>query len=293
MRAYFDKKSSAGWFLPALFVWFVIGFLAAPFAWAQTPERIVSLNLCADELLLRVAHKERIAAVTVFASDPKSSTVWREAEGLRAVKGTAEEVTALNADYVVAGFFSPRETLRFLKKKQIPVLILKVPSDFEDIRSNIRRVAQLTGQNLKGEELIRQMNGRLQVVSQSRHKDQAKPGVIFFQIGGYVPGADTFENAIIEAAGADNLAKTLFKIQGYGRISLEELIRARPDLLVFSDDHIEMQAIGRELLEHPAIQKTMAGTQKMIIPGALLNCGSPASVEAVEMIARELEGIKL
>ncbi len=46
------------------------------------PSRIVSLNLCADELVLRLADREQIAAVTYLASDPRGSTVAAEATGV-------------------------------------------------------------------------------------------------------------------------------------------------------------------------------------------------------------------
>ena len=39
------------------------------------PERVVSMNLCADELVLRLADPAQVAAVTYFARDPRGSTV--------------------------------------------------------------------------------------------------------------------------------------------------------------------------------------------------------------------------
>ena len=58
---------------------------------------------------------------------------------------------------------------------------------------------------------------------------------LFFQSGGVVPGAGTFENAIMEAAGLENLAATA-GIRDYGSLSLEKLIGMKPDVLIFSSD---------------------------------------------------------
>ena len=49
---------------------------------AAKPERIVSVNLCTDQMLLELAPRQRIAAVTNLATDPLSTPVPEQAAGL-------------------------------------------------------------------------------------------------------------------------------------------------------------------------------------------------------------------
>ena len=44
---------------------------------ASKPTRIVSLDLCADQLLIELVERERIAAVTFLADDPSTSAIWK------------------------------------------------------------------------------------------------------------------------------------------------------------------------------------------------------------------------
>ena len=76
-------------------------------------------------------------------------------------------------------------------------------------------------------------------------------------------------------------------IKGYGSLSLEKLIEAKPDILIFSSDQKNGRTIRGEVLEHPALKKGLPGLKTVTLPSALLNCGSPASVEAVRILVKE------
>ena len=198
------------------------------------PKKIVSINLCTDELLFRLVPPERIAAVSMHCADPEVSTVSREAQGVTKIKGGIEEVHAAEPDLIVGGTFSNKATIHFFKYSDTPVLVLGVPKDFDDIYTDIRKLAQATGEVEKGEAMIEQMQKELEAL-----KPKTTPGVgqvqhpvfkgvkraVFFQSGSYVPGAQTFENAIMEAAGLTNIAAEL-GIEIYGNLSLEQLIEA-------------------------------------------------------------------
>ena len=71
--------------------WPWAGCRARPMACRQ---RIVSLNLCADQILVDLVPRERIAAVSHLAADPWSSAVAEKARGIPWTRGKAEEVLA-------------------------------------------------------------------------------------------------------------------------------------------------------------------------------------------------------
>lgn len=261
---------------------------------AEKPKKIVSINLCTDELLFRLVPPERIAAVSVHSANSEVSSVAREAASVKKIKGGIEEVLSCQPDLVLGGTFSNRETLRFFKRSATPMLIFSVPKSFDDIYANIHSLAEAVGEPGKGEAIIRDMKDELaQMKGDSFSKDFKgtvplffKNRAVFFQSGNYVPGAGTFENAIMEAAGLVNVASEL-GIKDYGNLSLEQLIEAKPDILIFVTDQTKHKTVRGEVLDHPALKKGLPDVKIVEIPASLLNCGSPASIEAVRILIKE------
>ena len=63
------------------------------------PRRIVSLNMCVDELVLRLAEPQNIASVTWLSRDPKNSNVAALAARIPVNHGLAEEIIPLNSGF--------------------------------------------------------------------------------------------------------------------------------------------------------------------------------------------------
>ncbi len=53
--------------------------LPTPVSFAKPPARVVSINLCSDQLLLMLARPEQIASVSRLALEPNSSYMASEA----------------------------------------------------------------------------------------------------------------------------------------------------------------------------------------------------------------------
>jgi len=277
--------------------WAMAGFLAFvsnaqatdPAAAAKTgagetaPQKIVSVNLCTDELLLRLVGPERVAALTKFSADPEFSTIASQVKDIKKIQGGIEDVQACGPDLLVGGRFSHKETLRFFSRSGIPVLTFDLPKSFEDIYTDIRKLAEGVGETERGEAIVQEMQSDLAVLKPGTG---SKKKAVFFQSGGMVPGSGTFENAIMEAAGLENLAATL-GIQDYGSLSLERLIGMKPDVLIFASDQKKRPTVRGEVLDHPAIRKALPHVKTVTLPSATLNCGSPASIEAVRILVQE------
>lgn len=277
-----------------------------------SPQRIVSINLCTDELLLQLVGPERVAALTKFSSDPEVSTIAVQAKDVKKIQGGIEAVQACGPDLLLGGKFSNKETLRFFSRVGIPVLTFGLPKNFEDIYADIRKLAGAVGESQKGDAIIKQMQEELEklrrearpssvilrpkaeeseeeILRRKAAQDDEKKiplRAFFFQSGGLVPGSGTFENAIMEAAGLENLAATA-GIRDYGSLSLEKMIEMKPDVLIFSSDQKQKPTIRGEVLEHPAIRKALPHVKTVTLPSVILNCGSPASVEAVRILVEE------
>ncbi len=248
-----------------------------------SPKRIVSINLCTDELLFQLVGPERVAAVTLFSADPEISTVASKIQDVKRIQGGIEAVQACGPDLVMGGGFSNKETLRFFERSGIPVLSFSVPKDFDDIYADIRKLSAAVGEPEKGDAIIQSMRAELKTLKPA---PGPRKKAFFFQSGGYVPGAGTFEDAILSAAGLENLAATL-GIRDYGSLSLEKLIAMKPDVLIYSSDQKKRPTVRGEVLQHPAIRRALPHVKTVTIPSSILNCGSPASVEVVRILVKE------
>ena len=248
-----------------------------------SPARIVSINLCTDELLLRLVPPERVAALTKHSENPEISTVADAGRGIKRIQGDVEDVLACKADLLIGGKFSNKQTLHFFQYSEIPVVVIGVPKSFEDIYADIRKLAKAVGEPKKGNQLVQSMQTEL---ARIQPKTAGRKKAVFFQSGNLVPGAGTFEDAIMHAAGLENVAAQL-GIRDYGSLSLEKLIETKPDVLIFSSDQKKGRTVRGEVLSHPVIKKALPDVKTVTIPSAFLNCGSPASVEAVSILVKE------
>ncbi|MFA6600850.1 MAG: ABC transporter substrate-binding protein [Candidatus Omnitrophota bacterium] len=271
-------------FLSFLSVFLLFSPAAYP-AESPRPERIVSINLCADELLLRLADPSQIAGVTAYPKTADAEAVLAKAPGIRKIRGSTEEVLALKPDLVLAGRFTHQGTVRFLERMGIPVLAVPVPRSFEEIYQNLKLVAAAAGYPSRGEETIGQMRSALAGAGWGAGNP---PKVLFLQSEGYVPGRETFEDDILRIAGAVNLADSM-GIREYGRMSLEAILFGKPDLLIFTEDQKDRASVRGSILSHPAIRKGTFSAKTVVLPACLLHCGSPSSVAAVRLLREKME----
>jgi iron complex transport system substrate-binding protein len=236
--------------------------LAVPPAGAA---RVVSLNLCADELLLLLA-PEQAVAVSVLAADPALSVVAAAAGKVAAVRADAEAVLRLHPDLVLAGPYGAQTTLALLERRGLRVERLGMPQDFPAIAADTRRAAALLGVAARGEALIGEMDATLAATPRWSGRS-----AMFLEARGYVAGPRTLAGAVLRAAGLTVVA---------GVPGLEGLATHPPDLLVTATAPF-YPAMATDLLRHPVL----ADIPRREVAPALLVCGGPWTARAVAALA--------
>jgi len=201
---------------------------AAP---AAKPRRIVSICMQGDQLLLQLVPRERIVALSALSADADTSAHWKEARGLPTTRSGAEELVRLKPDLVLVSPYSSLLTVEILERLGVRVLKLGIPTDFDELREQMRLAGRSLGEEERAEEIVRTMDGRLERLKARRLPVARQPTALVCFQDRFTPGAHTFPNAILEAAGFRNLASTLGS--GGGRAaSLEAIIMARPQYLI-------------------------------------------------------------
>jgi iron complex transport system substrate-binding protein len=231
-------------------------------------ERVVSLNLCTDQMLVLLA-PTKVAGLTPLARDPSLSFVAREAAQLPIVRASAEAVLRLHPDLVLAEAYGAQTTLALLREEGLPVLTVSEPRDFAAIRAETRMLAAVLGVPGRGEALIRAMDAEL--AGLPKHDSRR---ALVWEPRGFTAGPGTLMDAVLHAAGFINASDGQ-------RIGLEALLRQPPDLLVVPAT-AEYPALASEMLNHPAV----ADIPRRAISPALTICAGPFSADAAVLLAR-------
>jgi iron complex transport system substrate-binding protein len=236
---------------------------------AHAAERIVSLNLCTDQLLVLLA-PEKIAALSPLARDPALSFVAPQAAHLPVVRASAEAVLRLHPNLVLAARYGAQTTLALLEQERIPVLRIDLPHDFAGIRAETRTVAKILGVPTRGETLIAAMDATLAALPRPSHQVRA----LAWEARGLTDGPGSLMDAVLRAADMVNVAS--------GRsTALEALLRHPPDLLVVPTDP-RFPSLATALLDHPAL----ATIPRRAIPPPLTICAGPFTAQAAVLLDR-------
>jgi iron complex transport system substrate-binding protein len=248
---------------------------------AEPPRRIVSLNMCTDQLLVDLVAPERIAAVSFLATDKTLSAAADRLEPFKRVKGTAEEVLALQPDLVIAGEYTTGATVDLLRRLGQDVLVVPLASDFDGMRATIRQMAAAVSEAGRGEAIIAAFDERLHG---ARSTVATQPTAIAYQVGSFVSGPDSLLDAALVAAGYRNLAREI-QLGVAGRLPLEQLVTSPPDLLVLANAADDFQTVLADNLRHPALQQLMRYRPSVHLPMPYWMCATPKIAEAVEILA--------
>ncbi|HWI86003.1 MAG TPA: ABC transporter substrate-binding protein [Sphingomonas sp.] len=249
--------------------------LAMPVA-AAPPQRIVSLNLCADQYLVALADPGQIAGLTRLSHMANMSPVAARAARYPAIRSSAESLLVREPDLLLTGWPGQADAA---VRAGLSARILVVPpaNNYAEIVAQVRLVADAVGHRARGEALIRRMDATLAAIPRNGHGLVATD----YQRRGYLSGSGTLMDEIMRRVGLVNLATKLGR-PALSNLSLEELVIAHPDFLITGGG--PARDLGSAMRDHPAI----AGIPRLRLPGALVDCGGPSFPVAVRLLSDQL-----
>jgi iron complex transport system substrate-binding protein len=233
------------------------------------PARVVSMNLCTDQLAMLLAAPGQLVSVSHVARDPVASVLWREATGYPANRAQAEEIHLLEPDLVLAGEFDNPATIAMFERLGLRVERFPLETRLADVRANMRRMGALLGNPAGAEALVEELDASLPPPPAA---DAPRPRAVLYGANGFTSGSGSLADAVLEAAGLANVAAEL-GIAGMARLPLEALILAEPDLVVTGRAY-RGAALAHELVRHPAA-RGFDGARHVAVDNALWTCGTP------------------
>lgn len=249
---------------------------------ADPPKRVVSMNLCTDQLALLLAAPGQLVSVSYLARDPGASALAREAASVPVNHGLAEEIFLLEPDLILAGVYTTRATVSMLRRLGFRVEEFAPENDFDDIRANIARMGALLGREPGARALAAELDLALAAAA-ARPASHPRPLAAPVYANAFTTGRGTLMSKVIEAAGYDNLGSRL-GFEGTARLPLEVLVLSRPDLLIGGDRRWEAPAMAQEVLAHPALRRIAAETASAEVASRYTVCGAPFTAGAVAIL---------
>ncbi len=262
----------------------VVAAMATATHASDPPKRIVSLNVCIDQILVDLVPRERIAAVTHLAADPLSSAHPEKAAGIATTRGDAEDVLARDPDLILAGHFTTPATVDLLRRLGKRVELVPLPDSVADVRAVIQQIAAAIGAEDRGRALLLDLDRRLAMAARHPSTTAAPPTALIYQVNNFVAGTFGLVDEALRMAGWRNGAEAIAATRN-GQVSLEALVTTPPDLLVLASSPETYRTAVADNLRHPVLARLQAQRPSVVVPWPLMLCGTHHIAEAVEALA--------
>lgn len=265
--------------IPAALVCLALSACAQPAErGADAPRRIVSLDYCADQYVLKFADREDILALSPDA-EKRFSYMRAAAAGIPTVRPRTADVLALQPDLVVRSYGGGHGIANFLAEPGVPVVQLNFPQSIAQVREEVLRVGTELGKPERARALVVEMDHRLAALSD---RTGPKSKVLYMTPSGVTAGAGTLVHELFVAAGLENFQDR----PGWNPLPLERLAYERPDLIAAAffesqTNHVDNWSAAR----HPVARAQLRELPVVPLEGSWTSCGAWFLLDAVEALA--------
>ena len=189
---------------------------------AAAAQRVASLGLCTDELVLLLAAPGQVATVSYLGKQAGDTPLAARAASIPANVGTLESALRFRPDLIVTGGAVNARAAALARRTGLPVVDLPPPASISALEANVRRLGKAMGRQRRAEALIRRFRSRLGPLPTS-----AAPA-LSVQTGGVAGYSEGIAAQLLRHAGIE-----LLPVQTT-RVSRERLLLNPPALLVRS-----------------------------------------------------------
>ncbi len=262
---------AVGWAAPAI-----------THAGGTAPQHIVSLNPCLDAILVQVADRGQIAALSHYSAQPGATSIGALGVTFPITHESAEEIVALRPDLVlVAGQAGPT-TRAALQRMNIPTATFGVPFTVDQSCQQVRRIAALVARPERGKALVARIQRAL--AASAPAPGDPPLSALVFEAGGLVSARGTLIDEVMTRAGFTNAA-TRYGLTRTGAVSLERLIADPPQVLLAGEASPGAPTWADRIMHHPALAAVGPRMYRAAFPEHLTFCGGPVLIEAAATLA--------
>jgi iron complex transport system substrate-binding protein len=212
------------------------------------PVRIVSLTLVTDEIVSGLVDATRIVAMSRFAADESASNVAETAKRIgRVADRDVEQIVAMNPDLVLSTRYTKINAREVLSRIGVPYHELTRFETVQDIAGNIRSIAKVLNESDRGEVLISEMHQKLAEAGKQLPPDRRTWQALYLAPGEWTAGRRTTFDELIRHTGMRNAAAES-GLSGNVQVSIEQIIRINPDLIIIGTGYSRDAEYSAQLL---------------------------------------------
>lgn len=252
-------------------------------AGAPEPRRIVSLNPCLDVILVAVADRSQIAAISHYSHDQSSSSIGPAGATYPFTYESAEEVLSLRPDLVLTGRHSSPATRAALARLGIRAELFAVPNSVQDSLDQVRQVARAVHRPQRGEALVAQIEAALAAATPP--PGAPRLSALSYQAGGFASAPGTMMDEMMTRCGLDNAAAR-YGLKRTGNVPLELLVADPPDVLLAAESEPGAPTWADRISNHPALARVAGRMHRATFPQQLTFCGGPVLIRTAQMLAK-------
>lgn len=199
-----------------------------PNSGADNQLKVMSINACADQLLLTLANKDQIASLSYYSKDAASSPFAHIAKDFPTNHMSAEEIVKIRPDILFAGTFEADAIRRAAKALDLEIINFGVPADIKGAQDLITKA----GAALKQPARAQALNNEISVATAQSKMAPIKT-LIYYQ-GGFSAGPNTLVDELMTRAGLYNMARD-YGVGNWGHVDIERIIANPPQIIIISD----------------------------------------------------------
>jgi iron complex transport system substrate-binding protein len=248
---------------------------------ARAPKRVVSMNLCTDQLATLIAAKGQLYSISYLSLRPDVSPMVIDARKFRINHGRAEEIFLMRPDLVLSGAYSKPTTVSMLHRLGIRVELFEPAASFAGIRAAIERMGRVLGRPRASAAVLATFDR--EAAALARRPPLGKVAAMYYA-NSYTSGRDTLAAEIVRRAGLENLGSHL-GYTGTVKLPLEVLVMGRPDLVVGGRGMTEAKSRSFEIVQHPAVRAITRDHAALVLSDKYWVCGTPFTLQAVRNLA--------
>jgi iron complex transport system substrate-binding protein len=250
--------------------------------------RIVSMNVCSDQLLLSLADPGQILGLSRFSRDAWQSFAADQARRFPILSGGAEDVLEAKPDVVVASLFDKRSTRELLKANGLNLVEFTVPRTLDEVKQQIRDMGEVVQHPDRAASAIARLDAAIARARQAVTDHHYR--VLPLSRRGWVSGSESLVSSLLTETGLLNQAANLGLATG-GFASLEAIVQLKPDFLLVADAGDRAEDDGRAFLLHPVLARLYPPDKRIVLPERLTVCGGVMLADALDALTAELQRV--
>lgn len=254
----------------------------------KAPESIVSIQASFTEILFALGTGDKIVGVSDYDNYPPEAL---EIEKVGGQDMNAELILKLLPDVAFVTDYhydNHKNILEQYEETGIDVIVVGSADSFEDTYNKMRMIAEATGTQDKAEEIITDMQERLQVIKEKAEETITDKKKVWVEVSPapdiFTTGKNTFMHEMLESIQAINVAE---EEDGWVQFTEEEIVNLNPEVIIttygYYIDNPENEVYSRDGWgEVPAVKNE----QVFDVNNDTVTRPGPRLIEGVETLAK-------